>query len=253
MGFLIIAWLLIWCLKNAASDVAYALQGETPPRYKLRMQRAEMAGNSTRPARYGTRDWFADLWSDALEARTARRRADAAAEQRDQTPPQPSVEPAPATQPAPEPTPQDVRPPPPPNEPTPAPPVEPQPTPVPDDRPDARVIPLFPTPKKPTQEEPMTANTIEITGLQSAIEYVNDTAAAHEAHSTAGNEAFIGSLQSFNVTGTTIQLIADAQEASANAADMWRQAATALGEQMTVKEAYDNNPDAGSQEFVQGE
>lgn len=95
--------------------------------------------------------------------------------------------------------------------------------------------------------------TVEVTGLASATAYAKAVAAAHASHSTAGGESYINSLQSFNVTGATIAAVGAAQEASSNAAAMWVAVAEKLDSQMNVKEAYNSNPDAGNQQFVQGE
>lgn len=69
-------WLLVWILKNAAMDVMCAAKGTPNPRFELKKQRAKLVGQAA-PAqpRYGSRDWFADLWSDGLAANTERRRA----------------------------------------------------------------------------------------------------------------------------------------------------------------------------------
>lgn len=76
MEILFWIWVLTWMFKTAAQDVTYAVKGQPNPRYELKMQKARAAGQPvTGPARYGTRDWFADLYSDALVAHTEKRRA----------------------------------------------------------------------------------------------------------------------------------------------------------------------------------
>jgi hypothetical protein len=68
-------WLIVWLLKNAAMDVMYASSGKPNPRYEAKKAKARAGGQSD-PAqhRYGSRDWFADLLSDGLQAQTDRRR-----------------------------------------------------------------------------------------------------------------------------------------------------------------------------------
>jgi len=241
----LVVWVLTWCVKNAVADVKYAALGKTPPRYQLRMARLTAAGKpATVPSpRYGSREWMADLWADGLQAHTERRRArstkrkvaelDAAVgealavaapvEPAQEAPKPAVVEPAPAPEP-------------------------PAPTPAQESGPGARVIPMFRTPVK--EEVPAMS---EITGLQSAIAYAEAQAHAAEQNSLAGGEAYLSSLQGFEVSGQAIEAVALAQEASSDAAAAWRYAAAELAKQLTVKEAYDAVPDAGSKAFVQGE
>ncbi|MFG1847753.1 hypothetical protein [Micromonospora carbonacea] len=74
----ILFWIcvLTWFFQRAATDVLYAAAGKPNPRYELKKQKAIAAGQppAAQP-RYGTRDWFGDLWSDALAANTEKRRA----------------------------------------------------------------------------------------------------------------------------------------------------------------------------------
>jgi hypothetical protein len=116
------------------------------------------------------------------------------------------------------------------------------------DGPDARVIPMFRTPVK--EEVPVMS---EVTGLQSAIAYAAGVAAAHEQHSLAGGEAYVGSLAGFEVAGVGLSSAHEAQEASEIAAGAWKRHAAELVKQLAVKEAYDSVPDAGNKVFVQGE
>ncbi|WP_435233388.1 hypothetical protein [Micromonospora aurantiaca (nom. illeg.)] len=77
---------LLWCFviayfaKRGAEDLVHAVKGTPNPRYELKRERARAAGQvaSAQP-RYGTREWFADLYSDALVAHTEKRRRAAAA------------------------------------------------------------------------------------------------------------------------------------------------------------------------------
>lgn len=76
MEILFWIWLLTWMFKTAAQDVIYAVRGEPNPRYELKKAKALREGRPAPvAARYGTREWFADLYSDALAAHTERRRA----------------------------------------------------------------------------------------------------------------------------------------------------------------------------------
>ncbi|MER5703463.1 hypothetical protein ABT023_16180 [Micromonospora sp. NPDC002296] len=80
MEILFWIWVLTWMFKTAATDVLHAAKGTPNPRYELKKQKAIAAGKPvTGQARYGTREWAADLYSDALVAHTERRRAKAAA------------------------------------------------------------------------------------------------------------------------------------------------------------------------------
>ncbi|MGW1059375.1 hypothetical protein [Micromonospora rubida] len=79
MEILIWIWVLTWMFKTAATDVLHAAKGTTNPRYELKKQKAIAAGKPVKvQSRYGTREWAADLYSDALVAHTERRRAKAA-------------------------------------------------------------------------------------------------------------------------------------------------------------------------------
>ncbi|WP_433732558.1 hypothetical protein ACQP2Y_46730 (plasmid) [Actinoplanes sp. CA-051413] len=72
-------WLIVWMFKNAAMDVMYAGSGKPNPRYELKKAKARAAGQPDPVQhRYGSRDWFADLLSDGLQAQTDWRRRKAA-------------------------------------------------------------------------------------------------------------------------------------------------------------------------------
>lgn len=243
-------WLIIWVVKNAAMDVVHACKGTANPRYELAKAKAKAAGQpSPTPHRYGSREWFADLLSDGLVAQTEWRRRRAVEKKRkpvddmldvvrefegDRLSPsrrQQATTRAPLDQPAPAATP------------TPQPATEP----AEDTRPIAPVIYLFPNTK-----EIVMANS-EVTGLQTAIAFAEAAASAHQSFATAGSEGYTGALESFDVSGATVDLAREAQEASTTAAAKWTALDGALKQQLTVKEAYDANPDAGNQRFVQGE
>ncbi len=240
-----------WFIKNLVTDVKYAARGKTPPRIELKLARLRAQGKPTSTARYLFRDYFGDLASDSLVTATEKRRARKARKAAAAQPPVPVQVPDPVVVPdpgpaqAPEPDEEDA-------------PVRDRPEPAEgvDDRPLARVIPIF-RPKTdqavPSTTEPKEKTLSEITGLQSAVSYAEAVAEAHAAHSTGGGESILTSLQQANVTGATLAAVEEAQEASSMAAAAWGNAAEKLKEQIGVKEAYDNNPDAGKQEFVQGE
>lgn len=248
---LLIILVIAYVLQNTWIDAKYAARGQTSPRWEAKLERLRQAGKPAVKPRYGSKDYFADLWSDALEAKTARRRARATerdakakAAELDAAVGEALTVAAPAAEPT-QPTtgviPVIVEP-----APAPKPPASaPEPT-----GPDAQVIPMFRTPQK---EEVAEMSVAEVTGLQSAIAHAEAVAAAHEQHSMAGGEGYLSSLAGFGVRGQAIQLVATAQEFTEMAAGAWRAAATELAKQNMVKEAYDAVPDAGSREFVQGE
>jgi hypothetical protein len=234
---LLVILAIVWFIRQGVVDARYAALGKTPPRYQVKMAELAAAGKAKTQPRYGSRAYFADLWADSLEASTAKRRAKAETKKTEVREAElsaatdeaiavaaPSVEPV------------KEKP-----EPVIAEPVDVEPT-----GPTAQIIPMFPAKKEvPTMSE--------ITGLQSAIAYADAMAAAHDQSSLAGGEAYLGSLQGFEVSGQAIAMVAAAQEASQNAAGAWRMAAAELSKQNIVKEAYDSVPDAGSKVFVQGE
>ncbi len=115
--------------------------------------------------------------------------------------------------------------------------------------PTATVIPIFRTPNHPNQEDPMST---EVTGLATAIDYAAGVAQAHESHATDA-ETFAASLASNGVGDSTVGLVAQAAEASGQAAAAWAAVRGALEEQVTVKEAYEATPDAGDKDFVTAE
>lgn len=72
---LIMAWFIV---TKGPEDLTHAIKGTTPPRFKAKAAAAAQAGKPYTPPRYGTREWFADLWTDSLEANTRWRRRRAA-------------------------------------------------------------------------------------------------------------------------------------------------------------------------------
>lgn len=76
----------------------------------------------------------------------------------------------------------------------------------------------------------------EVIGLMSAINYCAAVAAAHENHSQAGGEAFLGALESMEFGPETRAAVAAAQEATTSASGAWRAAEAKLKEQLAAKE-----------------
>lgn len=112
----------------------------------------------------------------------------------------------------------------------------------------ATVIPLFPSTK-----ETVMSNGTDTTGLSTAIAFAEQAASAHESFATAGTEGYTNALVRFEVGDSCVGLALAAQEASQLAAAKWREHLEALQSQLTVREAYQANPDAGSKQFVTGE
>jgi hypothetical protein len=111
----------------------------------------------------------------------------------------------------------------------------------------ATVIPMF-----PIMKESDMANA-EITGLPTAIAFVEGMANAHRAAYSAGGEQFVAALHGFEVSGDAIGAVERAREQSQVAAASWAAAAAELKKQNVVKEAYQAVPDAGNKKFVTGE
>ena len=114
------------------------------------------------------------------------------------------------------------------------------------------------TPLHRTQEDndmttdTTTAQSGEITGLESAKAYAGSMAAAYAATDSSVEE-FTSSLEGFGVSGEAIAAAAQAAEAQQVAQAAWEQAHAALSAQDVVKEAYESTPGAGSREFVTSE
>lgn len=240
MDMVLAIWVICWCLKTAVADVTYAVKGQPNPRYELKAAQLAVAGQPAgRHARYGSRDWLTDLWSDGLAAQTKRRREKVA---RKAEAPAPTAPAAPLVAPAP----QVI---------TPvlatssAPVATPHTAPAP-----ASVIPLFRYASR--QETPMTSTQpsgIEIGRLMPAIDYATKVAEAHQIHSGGGDAKYVSNLQECKLSGEAIASATRAQEASSLAAAAWAAHADELKKQHTVKQAYDVLPDAGDKEFLQGE
>lgn len=122
-------------------------------------------------------------------------------------------------------------------------------TPEPDNRPTARI---YPFPIRNIEKEITMANS-EVTGLSTAIAYARDVAKAHESFSTSGAEGYVGALEQGGNGAEVIGSAREAMEASAIAAQRWAAHREVLERQMTVKEAYQSQPDAGDKQFVVNE
>ena len=87
----------------------------------------------------------------------------------------------------------------------------------------------------------------EVTGVVSLVSYLESVAARH-AQIGAG-EAFLGSLRRMEVGADDRQLVADAQEASQNAAALWKSAAEQVAaHNLPLREQYSLNPSAGNKD-----
>ncbi len=104
----------------------------------------------------------------------------------------------------------------------------------------------------PTEGDTMTtAQSGEVTGLASAINYADAVAAAHAAHSQGGGEQYRASLGEAGVGPETIRSAATAQEASEIAAGAWKAHADKLREQEAAKEA--TTAETGTKDFLLAE
>ncbi|MFG3639067.1 hypothetical protein ACGF3C_02185 [Micromonospora sp. NPDC047762] len=77
-----IFWILVitWMVQRGVTDGMYAFRGKPNPRYELKKAKALAAGQAApEQHRYGGKEWFADLLSDAMAANTEKRRQKAAA------------------------------------------------------------------------------------------------------------------------------------------------------------------------------
>src|SRR5690606_25362891 len=92
----------------------------------------------------------------------------------------------------------------------------------------------------------------EVTGLESAIRYVEAMAQSTRAGVSSIETAMAGLLAG-QVSGPALTHLTAAQEQLAGAATSFENAAVELNSQRGVKEAYEATPGAGSREFVTGE
>lgn len=101
------------------------------------------------------------------------------------------------------------------------------------------------------QGESTMSDVIEVQGLDQAIAYAEQIAAAAEQHGTTGNEGYIGSLEAAKVAGDGLQSAYEMQAAFDAAQAAAEAHLRELEKQKAVQEAYDANPDAGDKEFQQ--
>ncbi|MFE9955819.1 hypothetical protein [Micromonospora sp. NPDC005299] len=236
-------WVLTWMAKTAATDVLHAVKGTPNPRYELKKQRAATAGQTVAgQPRYGTREWLGDLYSDALAAQTEKRRAAVKAKSAPVDDMVDVVREPPAARKPPEPTAPPARP---------EPPAPPQPPTIPDNRPLAPVIPMFPNPKQIEKEITMASS--EVTGLSTAMAFADAAASAHNSFATAGAEGYVGALESGGMGGAAVGSAREAMEASGVAAAKWSAHKSELERQMNVKEAYQGQQDAADKDFLLAE
>lgn len=291
----ILFWILVitWMLNRAVVDGLYAWRGKPNPRYELRkaqLQATAAANGGGQPAvvaqpRYGTRDWWGDLYSDALAANTRWRRGRATAktgggrvdELVDAVREEPRrpvrdrdarsvvhtdehpycVTSCGPTCPA--------------GRGTfgwrcgqcgtdragfasedaaradsAAHPCRPADSGAEEaDRPTAPVIPLF-----PNLQEVAMSNGTDVNGLAASIAFAEAAAKAHESFAAAGSEGYTGALAQYEVGDGAIASAREAQEASQIAAAKWAAHLADLTKQTVVKEAYQSVPDAGNKSYL---
>lgn len=92
----------------------------------------------------------------------------------------------------------------------------------------------------------------EVTGLVTAMTYASQQQEAHQQN-LPHTEQWLAALRSGDVAGEPIAAGTQAMEADQAAAAAWARAHEALAAQLTVKEAYHANPDAGDKRFVTAE
>lgn len=75
MEVLFVLYGLVWLAQNAMVETRHAAAGTTSPRWQAKLARLAREGQPGYVPRYGSRDFFADLWGDHLKAKTEARRA----------------------------------------------------------------------------------------------------------------------------------------------------------------------------------
>lgn len=250
----LIAWAATWLYQNLVTETAHARRGTVSPRMQMKMEDQRQRGLAGLPPRYGSRDWAADLIGDFLRERTEKRRElkqekvrarqEAWEQSRRAEDPLKDVRPEPVDAPErPVETPRTRRPPTPED-------IAPEPDrSVPTTEPTAKVIPF-----NRKKEPPMTTTSAEDgLFLTTAIEHCKTVAAVHESHTEGGEaEDFVNNLVSEGYGSGIVNAVLAAMEASQIAAATWSEAAKKLEGALVVKEAYEQEPDAGSKESVTG-
>jgi hypothetical protein len=104
--------------------------------------------------------------------------------------------------------------------------------------------------EEPTEGDDMTTSTKqsgEVTGIPSAIHYLNVMAAAHAEH--AGNEALVARLADMKVGPGDLSKVQAAMAASRNAATLFTDAATSIDKNNAgVRDAFASAPDAADKQ-----
>lgn len=258
--FLLTVTFLIYVCQHGPNDAIHAVKGTTPPRYQTKAAAAARRGTTWTAPKYGTKDWFGDLWSDSLATNTDWRRRRAARKARErQLAKQQTPEPTPAPVPAPGPTcaPEPEIDPPLADEEVGEqidPELEIRVQEINDDRPDAKIIPLFRKFEKKENDMSIDVNA-EVQGLVQAIAHATLMVQAGEELGTPGGEQFLAHLTEADNGEQTIAAASAAQQAFDNAAAEAKALLDMLTAQLAVKEASDAiNGEHGSKAFMgQGE
>ena len=210
MDLLLAILLITYVIKNAITDTAYAVRGQTPPRLRIRWEkeRRRATGRTETTGRYGMTGYFRDLWHDSWEdART--HRATKRAERSDE---KPAASPATTPKPA---------------------------------APLAVVTPI----RTEQKGDRVNRANPETTTLSAAKAYAHQMADA-ATQASASVEQTRAHLSANQVGGDVQARLAEAQELASQLAAKFKAAYDELAKQDTVKDAYQAVPDAGSKEFV---
>jgi hypothetical protein len=260
--------LVVWIIKNAAEDTYTTVKGQSNPRIERRRQRQRSRANN--PIWTQFVGWLGDLAEDARTEAARSRQEKRERQERDRerrraeretAEVEPAAQPEPATAEVTEPEAVPV-----PQTPNPEPEVDldlddpkeerPDPSgsettsPAPDPLPD-NVIPFARPAKFDPKEHDMSSINGEVTGLDPAISYAKSLAMFAGEHGQAGNEGYIGFLQSSQVEGAALQSAAEMQAAFAAAQEAAQRHQKELEKQKPLQEGYNTNPDAGNKAFMQ--
>lgn len=276
---LLVCFLIAAFVHRTVTDTAYAVRGKTPPRHQVRLaQLAAARGGARPPLRHSAAAYFSDVWHDSWDDARERRQRVRARRAEKRAAQDTAVAAAPAAEPTRTPV---VHAPAVPDAPPPAAPAEPAPgtappagavdldaissnghTPVGGGAAVAGPESREPTPATdPTITEGSTtamstSNGAAVSGetisLPAAISYV-EAMAERTREGVTSTEQSIGHLQAGKVEGQPLTDLSSAQEALSTAAAAFEAAASALREQLAVREAYEAAPHAGDKEFVTGD
>ncbi|WP_433730945.1 hypothetical protein ACQP2Y_21410 [Actinoplanes sp. CA-051413] len=117
-----------------------------------------------------------------------------------------------------------------------------------------RHVPICPaTAATPNEGDPMTqTQSGEVTGIPSAVHYMNQVAATHSQH--GGNEQILTAMNTMKIGPGDISLVQQAQEASRNAAELWTTAGDTIERHNAgVREGYGSAPDAADKQAQMAE